>query len=183
MFSHPRSVNGCSSRSGAANQLGTHERSASERGRLSVTTRLIRRHCQRPCHAVDTPVLLGLLKLSNQVGEACVRTSLQLRTLRARRYDVFAILLSPCAIGGVSKAVENTRNKGNTKHNSHGHSARLASRHSRVPRTSFRPFPSYPVRNTLVPPLAVLQKEAFPDISAIVRNLNGLILFIALLQL
>lgn len=77
-------MNGCGSRSGAANQLGTHERSASERARLSVTTRLIRRHCQRPCHAVDTPVLLGLPKLSNQVGEARVRTSLQLRTLRAR---------------------------------------------------------------------------------------------------
>lgn len=82
-----------SQRRGAANQLGTHERSASERARLSVTTRLIRRHCQRPCHAVDTPVLLGLPKLSNQVGEACVRTSLQLRTSYARRNDVFATLL------------------------------------------------------------------------------------------
>lgn len=44
--------------------------------------RLILWRCQRPCHVPDTPVLLSLPKLSNTLGAACLRTSLQLLEVR-----------------------------------------------------------------------------------------------------
>lgn len=132
-------MNGCGSRNGAANQLGTHERSASERARPLERD-----------NAIDSPALSTALPRRRHTGSPrltqveqpsgrglCVRTSLQLRTSYARRNDVFATLLLSGTIGDVSKAVESTRNEANAKHDSHGHSARSRQAGPCVPEVSF----------------------------------------------
>lgn len=151
LFSHPRSVNGCGSRNGAANQLGTHERSASERARPLERD-----------NAIDSPALSTALPRRRHTGSPrltqveqpsgrglCVRTSLQLRTSYARRNDVFAtLLLSGTIASTCRRRSKAARNEANAKHDSHGHSAR--SRRVGLCARGFFLLPPYPVRRTLV---------------------------------